>query len=191
MILLIIPKGKWFSCQSIPAFHHILSVAADFYRPQWSCGQGNIFTPVCHSVHRGGGGLPHCMLGYHPPRSRHPLPPEQTRPDQTPPGADTPPGSRHPPCSSRFFTSRNEVVAKVIFLHLSVILFTGGRGSASLHAGIPPLSPPDQTPPPPEPSIRSTSGRYASYWNAFLFFQGGLTGTNRSTATVIVDWSFC
>ena len=23
------------------------------YRPQRSCGQGNIFTPVCHSVHRG------------------------------------------------------------------------------------------------------------------------------------------
>ena len=27
----------------------------NFYRPQRSCGQGNIFTPVCHSVHRGGG----------------------------------------------------------------------------------------------------------------------------------------
>ena len=25
-----------------------------YYRPQRSCGQGNIFTPVCHSVHRGG-----------------------------------------------------------------------------------------------------------------------------------------
>ena len=24
-----------------------------YYRPQGSCGQGNIFTPVCHSVHRG------------------------------------------------------------------------------------------------------------------------------------------
>ena len=33
-------------------------------------------------------------------------------------------------------TDRNEVVAKVIFLHLSVILFTGG--SDSVHAGIPP-----------------------------------------------------
>ena len=59
-----------------------------------SLGQGNIFTPVCHSVHRGGG-LPQCMLGYHPttagtrhiPWSRHP-------PDQAPP---TPPGTRHPP----------------------------------------------------------------------------------------------
>ena len=40
-------------------------------------------------------------------------------------------------------TGRNEVVAKVIFLHLSVILFTGG--SASVHAGIPP--PPARRPP--------------------------------------------
>ena len=68
----------------------------------------------------------------------------------------------------------------------------GGRVSASVHAGI--HTPPDQadtpwtrqTPPPPDQadthpppgpgrppreadsSIRSTSGRYASYWNAFL-----------------------
>ena len=35
------------------------------------------------------------------------------------------------------FTGCNEVVAKVIFLHLSVILFTGGV-SASVHAGMPP-----------------------------------------------------
>ena len=33
-------------------------------------------------------------------------------------------------------TCRNEVVAKVIFLHLFVILFTGGV-SSSVHAGIP------------------------------------------------------
>ena len=65
-------------------------------------------------------------------------------------------------------TGRNEVVAKVIFLHLFVILFTGG-----MHAGIPP--PPDQAPPIPgthreaDSGIRSMSGRYASYWNAFLF----------------------
>ena len=34
-----------------------------------------------------------------------------------------------------------------MFLHVCVILFTGG-GSASVHAGIPP---PDQTSPPPTP----------------------------------------
>ena len=45
----------------------------------------------------------------------------------------------------------------------------GGGGSASVHAGIPPGK---ETPPgrrhPPLPTIRSMSGRYASYWNAFL-----------------------
>ena len=110
----------------------------------------------------------------------------------------------------------NEVWSKVIFLHLSVILFTGG--SASVHDGIPQpprpgtpwtrdCSPPSDTPqtrhplgqtppgsdtpwsrhphpeadtpqtrhPPHTPlrsacwEIRSTSGRYASHWNAILF----------------------
>ena len=88
-----------------------------YYRPQRSCGQGNIFTPVCHSVHRGG--LLQCMLGYHPP-GPDPTPPEPDPRDQTPPGADAP--QSRPP-----------------------------REAAS--------------------SVRSTSGRYASYWNAFLFHQ--------------------
>ena len=69
-----------------------------FYRPQRSCGQGNVFTRVCHSVHRGGGGawggggvcLSACWDTTHPPS-----------PEQTPRGADTPqadpPQSRHPP----------------------------------------------------------------------------------------------
>ena len=94
-------------------------------------------------------------------------------------------------------------MAKVIFLHLSVILFTG-RVSASVHAGIPPPradtpaprgrhplgadtprsrhppgadTPWEQTAPrgadsplrEADSGIRSMSGRYASYWNAFLF----------------------
>ena len=95
---------------------------------------------------------------------------------------------------TRLFTSRNEVVAKVMFLLVCVIRFTG-RGSASVHAGIPPHPPGRRHPPgrkhpprrkhppgkeaPPEgsspprkeapPGIRSMRGRYASYWNAFLF----------------------
>ena len=57
---------------------------------------------------------------------------------------------------TNIFTGRNEVVAKVIFLHLFVILFTGGGVSASVHAGIPPSradtplgadTPWEQTPP--------------------------------------------
>ena len=39
----------------------------------------------------------------------------------------------------------NEVWGKVIFLHLSVILFIGG-GFASVHVGIPPPCPLEQTP---------------------------------------------
>ena len=58
-----------------------------------------------------------------------------------------------PYSSGTLFTGRNEVVAKVIFLHLSVIhsVHRGGRGSASVHAGIPPPlglhTPPDYVPP--------------------------------------------
>ena len=114
----------------------------------------------------------------------------------------------------QIITGRNEVVAKVMFLHVCVILFTGGvlRAGRTPPDQTPPgsrhppwsrhppdqtpPSPPDQTPPPsreqtppqdqtppppeqrpPTPTplpreadsgIRSMSGRYASYWNAFL-----------------------
>ena len=66
-----------------------------------SLGQGNIFTPVCHSVHRGG--LPQCMMGYHPPRTRYP-PGPGTPPDQAPPRPGTPsdqvPPDQAPPCTA-------------------------------------------------------------------------------------------
>ena len=81
-----------------------LSLACNIYRPQRSCGQGNIFAPVCHSGP--GGGVVQYPLradtpqSRHSPQSRHP--PEQTPPrsrhppEQTPPRADTPQG-RHSP----------------------------------------------------------------------------------------------
>ena len=69
------------------------------YRPQRSCGQGNIFAPVCHSVHSGGLCLGACWdttppppEQTHTPWSRHP--PDTPR-DQTP-SEQTPPRSRHP-----------------------------------------------------------------------------------------------
>ena len=65
-------------------------------------------------------------------------------------------------------TAVNEVWGKVMFLHLSVILFTGGQVSAPLHAGIHPY-PLGRHPPFRYYGIRSTRGRYASYWNAYLF----------------------
>ena len=94
-----------------------------YYRPQRSCGQGNVFTGVCLST--GGGCLPQCMLGCQthprdqadPPGSgRSPgtrqTPPDQADPprpgrppwDQTDPPwdqADAPRNQAHPPGSGR------------------------------------------------------------------------------------------
>ena len=47
------------------------------YRPQTKLREGNVFTPVCDSVHKGGGCNPTCITGH---MGRHPL-------------------GRHPPCS--------------------------------------------------------------------------------------------
>ena len=79
-------------------------------------------------------------------------------------------------------TGRNEVVAKVIFLQVSVCPQGGGEGVclSTCWDAIPPpprwrTTPPRDGEPPPreaDSSIRSTSGRYASYWNAYLFKMG-------------------
>ena len=103
-------------------------------------------------------------------------------------------------------TGRNEVVAKVMLLLMSVILLTGG--SASVHAGIPP--PPQSqskhlpgsrhlpgahtplgadTPPRADSGIRSMSGRYASYWNAFLVLIN--CSRNRTVRTVLKPLNYC
>ena len=105
------------------------------------------------------------------------------------------------------FTGRNEVLAKVMFLHVSVILLTGGvsawRGGlpgggvsawkggsfwgvlqifggvlqifgGGVLGGVPPNFRGGGVSPNNggggfSPGIRSTFGRYASYWNAFLY----------------------
>ena len=62
------------------------------YRPQRSCGQGNVFTGVC--LYTGGGCLPQCMLGCHtPPGPGRPTPPRWRNPSRwrTPPGPGSPP----------------------------------------------------------------------------------------------------
>ena len=95
--------------------------------------------------------------------------------------------------SCTFFTGRNEVVAKVIFLHLSVI-HSVHRAPQNRHpprsrhtppgADTSPPSRPPHTPlglstPPREADsgIRPTSGGYASYWNAFLFLNAQASAT--------------
>ena len=108
----------------------ISSPNKSYYRPQRSCGQGNIFAPLtCLSFCSQGGGvcLSACWDTTHPREQTHHAPLEQTHPqsippEQTPPlplEAD-PPSSKHPPREA-------------------------------------------------DSGIRSISGRYASYWNAFLF----------------------
>ena len=101
-------QSKW----SWQYWHHC-------YQPQRSCGQGNVFTGACDSVHRGRGVcLSACWNTTHPPGSRHPTkqtprsrhPREQTH---TPP-EQTPPGSRHPPFKSRLRHTVNERPVRIL-----------------------------------------------------------------------------
>ena len=123
---------------------------SNIYRPQRSCGQGNIFTPVCHSVHTGGSASVHAGIptppGTNPPGSRHPPrsrpPQEQTH---TPPPREQTPWSRHPPpweadssiwsMSSRYASYWNAFLFRCMFLHLSVILFCWGMYLSMQWAG--------------------------------------------------------
>ena len=93
-----------------------------------------------------------------PPQTRQ-TPWDQTPPGtrQTPPDQADPPGTRHPPRDQTPPLDQADPPRP-------------GRPTGTRHP--PRTRPPlDQTDPPPEAdfSIRSTSGRYASYWNAFLF----------------------
>ena len=69
-------------------------------------------------------------------------------------------------------TVRKPSCRKVMFLHLSVILFTGDGGVHTSYYSDTPCPPGQTAPPgrhPPPPRDGHCSGRYASYWNAFLF----------------------
>ena len=154
------------------------------YRPQRSWGKV-MFLQVS-VILLTGGCLAQCMLGY-----TAPTPPEQTPPplgaEETPPWEQTPPGSRHPPeqtppweqtppradtpeqtpPQSRGDTPRAETPLEQ----------TPPTGADSPLEQTPPgADPPGADTPLPEQSpprracweIRSTRGRYASYWNAIL-----------------------
>ena len=73
------------NCHSSVPFSSVLSFLPSTTKLQ----KGNVFTCVCHSVHKAGGCLPQCMLGYTSPLGRHtlmrrhpsgqtPPPPQQT-----------------------------------------------------------------------------------------------------------------
>ena len=123
-----------------------------YYRPQRSWAKV-MFLQASVILSTGGGCLPQCMLGCQPPRDQRPTPPTR----QTPPGTRDPSPSprpgRHPPGPEAHPPDQRPTPRP-------------GR------------HPPDQAdppgpgrPPPPreaDASIRSMSGRYASYWNAFL-----------------------
>ena len=110
-----------------------------------------MFLQVCVCP-RGGGCLPQCMLGC------------QTPPDQAPP----PGPGRHPPKTRQTPRTRQIPLDQAD---------PPGPGRPPWTRQTPPgpgRPPPDQADPHPpgsrlQHSIRSTSGRYASYWNAFLF----------------------
>ena len=71
-----------------------------------SLGQGNVFTPVCHSVHRWEGGLPNPLWMQTPRVGQTPWM-QTSRVGQTPPWmqtprvGQTPPGCRPPPYSQQ------------------------------------------------------------------------------------------
>ena len=88
------------------------------YRPQQSCGQGNVFTGVCLST-GGGGCLPQCMLGCHTP------PGWRTPPDGEPPQWRTPPPDGEPPLDGeppRGSTLQHTVYERPVRILLECIL---------------------------------------------------------------------
>ena len=142
------------------------------YRPQRSCGQGYIFTPVCHSVHIGV-----CLRD--PPQEEAPPPRKETPCQGDPPTRETPQKEtllpRRPPARKTPLLRRPPPRRRY-----------PPEGDPSCQ-GDPPQKevPPKGGPPgrrPPPRGIWSMSGRYASYWNAFLFIN---YFTNSFTDTTI------
>ena len=159
-------------------------------------GQGNDFTGVCDSVHRGvclsacwdaTSPLEQTSLEHTPPWSRPPRPDPpgadtpQTRPprgaetplDQTPqeqtppPPPEQNPQTRSPRIRHPLPRSRHQTPQEPTPSPLGVD--TTPRGQTPPGADPPRSRPPwEQTHPGADASIRSMSGRYASYWNAFF-----------------------
>ena len=119
--------------------------------PENEVCEGYVCTLVCQSICSQRGCLFLCMLGYTPPEQTLPL-------EQTAPWEHTPPGSRHPPIADTPITdtphSRHP------------------RGPDIHQSRHPPGTDTPGADTPPCITcweIWATSGRYASYWNAYLF----------------------
>ena len=145
-----------------------LSGESSYYRPQRSCGQGYVFTRVCDSVHRGGVCLSACWDTATPLPGRRPScqgdPPEGGTPEkEAPPWKENPQGGdpqeggtplprrSTPPPTKREAPPGPHPRGKL----------RGIRSRPTPKGEIER----DQI---QAPHIRSMSGRYASYWNAFL-----------------------
>ena len=124
-----------------------------------------------------GGVLPQCMLGCHPPEQ---TPPPQTTyprlctpqttypPDYIPPRLCTP-QTTYPP---GLHTPQTTYPPQTMYPNGLCIPLDYVPPRLRTPQTTYPLDYILRTPPPPraaDSSIRSTSGRYASYWNAFLF----------------------
>ena len=81
---------RWKSCIHLEQFEKLLSRMSIFTARKRSLGQGYVFTPVWHSVHRRGRGRGVCPI----PEMQTPQ--MQTTLDVDPPDAD-PPGCKPPP----------------------------------------------------------------------------------------------
>ena len=226
-----------------------------YYRPKRSFGQGNIFTPVCHSVNGGeyltrhappgpgryppdqagtpprpgtppdqvhptgtrqvhptGPGTPHQTRQVHPPRPGRYTPTWDQAGTTPQDQAGTPPRTRYTPWPGRY-TPWDQVHppdqagappqdrAGTPPLHPGPGRYPS-PGTRHVHPQTRQVYPPPgtrQVHPPPEaadPGVRSTIGRYASYWNAFLFIEGSqqlhiliICGIYSITVTFFVNYS--
>ena len=100
---------------------------------------------VSHSVHKGGGCLPQCMMGYTSPKEA-----DTPLGGRNPPWEQTPPGSRHP-------LPRKQTLpeADTPRKHTPSEADTLSEAATPLCCAC--------------WEIWATSGQYASYWNAYLF----------------------
>ena len=142
-----------------------------FYRPQRSCGQGNVFTGVCLSTGGGGGEgvcLSACLDAITPPPDGGTPPdgePPPRGPGRPPPDGGTPPDGEPPPRDQADPPGTRQTPPWMEESPRMENLPPPPRTRQTPPRGT------RQTPREADSSIRSTSGRYASYWNAFLFLK--------------------